>query len=61
MRKPTPYGMTLNLIIIARFISEVVIQIAIELICKGAIFPQEILHHKFSYIKSIHQGFVIDF
>ena len=41
MRKPAPYGTTLNLIIIARFISEVVIQIAIDLICKGAISPKE--------------------
>jgi hypothetical protein len=31
MRKSAPYGTILNLIIIARYISEVVIQIAIEL------------------------------
>lgn len=41
MRKPTPYGMTLNLIIIARFISEVVIQIAIELICMVQYLPKK--------------------
>ncbi len=42
MRKPAPYGTTLNLIIIARYISEVVIQIAIELICFKVVAPLKV-------------------
>lgn len=52
MRKSAPYGTHSRIIILARSLVEVVIQTAIELICKGAIL-RRILHRKISHISLI--------
>lgn len=56
MRKPAPYGTYSRIIMLARSYVEVVIQTAIELICKSAVL-QRILYRKFKYISSIGKEF----
>lgn len=61
MRKSAPYGTTLNLIIIARSYSEVVIQIAIELICNGAILCTECCIAKLVIILRLTKGGIYNY
>ena len=57
-RKSAPYGTHSRIIILARSFVEVVIQTAIELICKGAISPKEYRTVKLAIIRRLTKVYV---